>query len=258
MPTITLPGGGQLYYRRHQGGNRLLAPLVLVHGAGGNHMHWPAELRRLPDAIVYSLDLPGHGKSDGPGLADIREYAETVHAFVDALGLARFVLAGHSMGGAIALEYALRHAPRLAGLVLVSTGGRLRVAPQVLAGLQTDFAQATEQLAGWTHAEDVDPAMLREYVQRLRAIAPEVLQGDFAACNRFDRLADLNRVGVPTLVLCGEADRMTPVEYSRTLAERIPGAQLDVIPAAGHMVMLERPAEVAGLLARWLVARGVR
>lgn len=257
MPTITLLGGGQLYYRRHEGGDRP-APLVLVHGAGGNHMHWPAELRRLPGAVVYSLDLPGHGKSDGPGLADIGEYAETVHAFVSALGLARVILAGHSMGGAIALEYALRHAPRLAGLALVSTGGRLRVPSQILAGLGMDFAQVMEQLAAWTHAENADPAMLREAVRRLREMPPEVLQGDLLACNHFDRLADLHRAGVPTLVLCGEADRMTPVEYSRTLAERISGAQLAVIPAGSHMVMLERPAEVAGVLAQWLAARGVR
>jgi pimeloyl-ACP methyl ester carboxylesterase len=256
MPTITLPGGVQFYYRRRAGGNRL-APLVLVHGAGGNHMHWPAELRCLPDAVVYSLDLPGHGKSDGPGLADIGAYAETVHAFVSALGLARFVLAGHSMGGAIALEYALHYAPELAGLVLVNTGGRLRVPPQILTGLHTDFERIIEQLARRTHAEDADLPLLRQYVRRLREVAPEVLYGDFIACDRFDRLTDLTRVSVPTLVLCGEADRMTPAEYSRALAERIPGAHLAVIPAGSHMVMLERPAEVAGLLARWLVTRGV-
>ncbi len=257
MPTITLPGGGRLYYRRHEGGDRF-APLVLVHGAGGNHMHWPAELRRLPETVVYSLDLPGHGKAEGPGRVDIGAYAESIHAFVDALGLPRFVLAGHSMGGAIALEYALRHAPRLAGLVLVATGGRLRVAPELLAGLRMDFAQTTELLAVRTHAADVDPELLRAYVRRLREVAPEVLHADFVACDRFDRLADLHRVNVPTLVLCGEADRMTPVSDSRILAAGIPDAQLDVIPAAGHMVVLERPAEVAGLLTEWLRSRGLR
>jgi len=142
--------------------------------------------------------------------------------------------------------------------VLIGTGGRLRVSPQVLTGLQTDFAQMTEQLAGWTYAEDVDPAMLREYVRRLREVAPEVLHADLVACDRFDRLADLHRISVPTLVLCGEADRMTPVESSREMAERIPDAQLAVISAAGHMVILERPAEVAGLLTEWLRARDLR
>ncbi len=257
MPTISLPGGGQLYYRQHADDERF-TPLVLVHGAGGSHMHWPAELRRLPGAVVYSLDLPGHGKSDGPGRADIGEYAETILAFVDALGLPRFVLAGHSMGGAIALEYALRHASRLTGLVLVSTGGQLRVAPELLASLSADFERTTELLAVRTHAADVHPELLRAYVRRLREVAPEVLHADFVACDRFDRLADLHQVSVPTLVLCGEADRMTPLNDSRTLAEGIPGAELAVIPAAGHMVMLERPAEVAGLLTEWLRARGLR
>ncbi len=256
MPTVTLPGGGRLHYRQHADGAHS-APLVLVHGAGGNHMHWPAELRRLPDAVVYSLDLPGHGKSDGPGQPNIGAYAEAVHTFVDALGLPRFVLVGHSMGGAIALEYALHYAPRLAGLVLISTGGQLCVAPELLSDLRTDFARTTELLAVRTHAADVDPERLRLFVRRLREVGPEVLHGDFAACERFDRLADLHRVSVPALVLCGEADRMTPVESSRAMAERIPDAQLVVIPAAGHMVMLERPAEVAGLLTEWLRSRGL-
>ncbi len=257
MPTITLPGGGRLYYRRHEGADQH-APLVLVHGAGGNHMHWPAELRRLPEAVVYSLDLPGHGKADGPARADIGAYAEAVHTFVDALGLPRFILAGHSMGGAIALEYALRHAPRLAGLVLVSTGGQLCIAPELLASLSVDFERTTELLAMRTHAADIDPELLRLFVRRLRGVAPEVLHADFVACDRFDRLADLHRVNVPALVLCGEADRMTPVESSRAMAERIPDAHLVVIPAAGHMVMLERPAEVAGLLTEWLRSRDLR
>lgn len=254
MPDIVLPGYGRLYYRRHEDGDRG-ATLVLVHGAGGNHMHWPAELRRLPDAVVYSLDLPGHGKSDGPARAAIGEYMEALRAFVDALGLARFVLVGHSMGGAIALEYALRHGPRLAGLALVGTAGRLHVTPQILAGLRTDFARTVELLAAQSYAEDADPARLRLFVRRLREVGADVLYADFVACDRFDRLADLHRVSTPTLVLCGAADRMTPVDDSRTLAERIPDAQLAVLPAAGHMVMLERPAEVAGLLTRWLSLR---
>lgn len=252
MPTIRLPDDTRLYYRVHDDAPPGAMPLVLVHGAGGTHMHWPAELRRLAGATVYSLDLPGHGHSPGPARGAIGEYAAVIRAFADALRLPRFILAGHSMGGAIALECALTAAARLAGLVLVATGARLPVAPQILTGLLADFAGTTDRLAAWMHAEDTDPALLEEYARRLRETPREVLYGDFVACDRFDRLADLPEITVPAVVICGEADRMTPLRYSQTLAGQLPHAQLAVITAAGHMVMLERPAEVTAAVAGWM------
>ena len=139
MPTIIVTGEKLHYQFRHEIRQADGPPLVLVHGAGGNLMHWPGELRRLPGHTVYALDLPGHGKSGGAGRAEIGAYAEVVRGFAEALGLVPFVLAGHSMGGAIALEFALRYPARLAGLILVGTGARLRVAPEILAGIQDDF-----------------------------------------------------------------------------------------------------------------------
>jgi pimeloyl-ACP methyl ester carboxylesterase len=98
-------------------------PLVLVHGAGGTHLHWPPQLRRLRDTDVYGLDLPGHGHSRGQGQDSIAAYRELILAWAEALSLRRFVLVGHSMGGAIGQEFALHYADRLAGLVLVSRAG---------------------------------------------------------------------------------------------------------------------------------------
>jgi len=252
MPTIILEGE-RLHYRVHEGGLRPAGPpLVLVHGAGGNLMHWPGELRRLPEHTVYALDLPGHGGSGGRGRAEIAAYVEVVRGFADALGLPAFVLAGHSMGGGIAQECALRYPGRVAGLVLVGTGARLRVAPQFLAGVLDDFAATTALLATWTHGERADPNLLRLYLRRLREVDPQVLHGDFVACDAFDRVADVAHITVPTLILCGDADRMTPVKYSRYLAAQIAGAQLVEVPGAGHMVALEQPAVVAEAVARFL------
>ena len=245
--------GEKLHYQLHHGTPRPAgAPLVLVHGAGGNGMHWPGELRRLPGHAVHAPDLPGHGKSGGAGRAEVGAYAEVVHGFAEALALPRFVLAGHSMGGAIAVEFALRYPGRLAGLILVGTGARLRVAPQILTGILDDFAGTTALLAQWTHGEHVDPNLLRLYTRRLREVSPQVIHGDFVACDAFDRRADVGRITTPTLILCGEADRMTPVKYSQSLHEQIAGSQLVVVPGAGHMVMLEQPAAGTGSMARFL------
>ena len=165
--------------------------------------------------------------------------------FADALKLPAFVLGGHSMGGAIALEFALRYGGRLAGLILVGTGARLRVAPEILTGIQNDIEGTTALLAEWAHGEHVDPNLQRIYLRRLREVDPQVLAGDFLACDAFDRRADVAAITVPALILCGDADRMTPVKYSQFLAEQMPGAQLIIVPGAGHMAMLEpqsRPA----------------
>ncbi len=242
-----------LHYYKHRGvPHPQFPPVLLVHGAGGDLMHWPGSLRRLPSHDVYALDLPGHGRSGGRGCTDIGAYVEVVREFADQMGLPAFVIGGHSMGGAIALEFALRFETRLAGLILVGTGAKLQAAPQILNGILDDFPATAALLADWAHGEHVDGNLHRAYVRRLREVAPEVIYGDFLACDAFDRRDDLASISVPALILCGSADRMTPVSYSRFLAERMRDAQLQIIPGAGHMVMLEQPAIVADAVAGFL------
>jgi pimeloyl-ACP methyl ester carboxylesterase len=235
-----------LHYKEYSSGvSPSGPPLVLVHGAGGDLMQWPTDLRRLRGRRVYAVDLPGHGKTGGPALPDVPAYAAALNAWADELALPRFVAAGHSMGGAIAQELALRHPGRLAGLVLLSTGARLRVAPQILAGLLTDFDGTVDLLVKWMYGEGADPNLMRLGARRLREALPAVLHADFAACDVFDRRADVSRIDRPTLILCGDADVMTPLKSSQFLREQIAGSELIVIPGAGHMAALQQPRLVA-------------
>lgn len=227
-------------------------PLLLVHGAGGTHMHWPAALRRLPDWNVYALDLPGHGKSTGPGRASIAGYCDAVYGFVQALGLARVVLAGHSMGGAIVQEFALHYPGRLAGAVLIGTGARLRVAPAILDGIRSDFSATARTIADWVHAPDVPPQLKRVYLQSLLANDPAVLYDDFHACDLFDRRPDVARIATPALVICGANDVMTPPKFSESLVDSLPNARLMLVPRTGHMVALEAPEEVTAAVGGFL------
>jgi pimeloyl-ACP methyl ester carboxylesterase len=232
-------------------------PLVLIHGAGGTHMHWPATLRRLADQAVYAIDLPGHGHSKGPGRDTIAAYREVVYAFCQALGLGRVVLAGHSMGSAITLDFALHYPQRLAGMVLVGGGAKLRVAPAVLDGIRSDFAATTKLLADWTHDPNAPEQLKRLYVQRLMENDPDVLYGDFYACDHFDRRADLPSIRTPALVVCGATDRMTPVKYSEFLVQNLPNARLALLPGVGHMAMLEAPEDTAAAVVTFLVEQRV-
>lgn len=227
-------------------------PLVLIHGAGGTHQHWPAALRRLSDWTVYALDLPGHGKSQGPGCDTVAAYREAVFEFCESLGLQQVVLAGHSMGGAIVQDFALHYGGRLAGMVLVGTGAKLRVAQAILDGLPVDFEGTAQLITDWCHGPSASEQLKRNFLQRLLEESPEVLLGDYRACNGFDLRADLPSIQTPALAICGTADIMTPPKFSEYLVQNLPDARLHLVPDAGHMVALEAPDEVTSVVEGFL------
>lgn len=228
--------------------------LILIHGAGGSHLHWPAALRRMPGATVYAVDLPGHGRSEGPGREHIEDYVADIVRFMDAVGVSRGVLVGHSMGGAIAQMTAFMAPERVAGLVLVGTGARLRVAPALLDGILQDARGALALITEWAWGPEADPAMVARGRQMMARVNPRVVWGDFAACDRFDIRERVGEITAPTLVITGSEDRMTPPKFGQWLAERIPGARFVLVEGAGHMVMLEKPDQVASAVREWLKA----
>jgi pimeloyl-ACP methyl ester carboxylesterase len=269
MPYVDV-GGERLFYAvaprdRHKRHNLLLIP-----GAGGNHTHWPAELRRLspplrglrsgtaPGANVYALDLPGHGRSSGRGRAWPEEYAGVVEGFVSAMGLERVTLLGHSMGGGIAQLLGLRRPGWLAGLVLLNTGARLRVHPRILDGINPatsspeEFAATVDVLCEWLYGPAAEPEVLRRARQDLLEADRSLLHADYLACDRFDAMGRVQDIRAPTLVIAGSADRMTPARYGRYLAEQVPNARYVEIPGGSHMTFLEKPAEVAHAVQEFL------
>lgn len=218
--------------------------LVLVHGAGGSRLHWPPGLRRLTGATVYTLDLPGHGRSEGKGCETIPCYASVVAAFLDAADLERVTVVGHSMGGAIAQTLALDRSSRVSAIALIATGARLRVAPSILETIQQDFERAVDLITRYAWSPGVDASLMGLGQDALRETGPEVLLNDFLACDRFDVMDRLHEIQVPALVVSGTADKLTPTKYAHFLEERIPNARLVTVDGAGHMVMLERPEVV--------------
>jgi pimeloyl-ACP methyl ester carboxylesterase len=226
----------------------------LVHGAGGTHLNWPAQIRRLAGQRVYALDLPGHGKSGGVGCQSIDEYASIVLRFMKATSLSAVVLVGHSMGSAIALAIALRYPKRVLGLGLVGSGAKLRVAPAVLelASNPASFLSVVKMVSENSYSKSTDQRLKELGAQRMAEARPSVLSGDFLACDSFDVMGQVNRIKVPTLIICGQDDLMTPLNRSEYLHDQIKGSELRIIEQAGHMVMLERPNEVAAALDNFL------
>lgn len=252
MPIIDMRGVSTFYVQRLRGAHNL----VLVHGAGGSHQHWLHQVNALRQVNTYALDLPGHGRSGTEGRGSIGEYGDLVVAFLDALDIETALLGGHSMGGAIALDLALRYPARVNGLVLVCTGARLRVSPLILDGIRRDFQAAVNLIGRFAYGPDVPPDVVRLGQAQMARTPPEVLYHDFAACDAFDVIARLEEIHCPTQVISATADQLTPLKYGTYLQEHIADARLAVIEGAGHMVMLERPAQVNQAVQNFLTDLG--
>jgi len=251
-----MPIAAGIHYFLHEGGRPTKPPLVLIHGAGCDHLSWPPEIRRLADVRVFTLDLPGHGKSEGPGCQSVVDYADSVVGFMNAAGLSRAVFVGHALGGAIALTLAMDHPECVAGIGLISTGPRLPIATFVLenAANPATFILAVQSLQELMHIPQALKYLKDQTFRHLSSIRPTLFHGDLRACDQFDVTTRLDAIRTPVLVLCGTDDQLTPRRYSESLAGQIHGAALQTIDGAGHLVMLEQPRRVSALLSVFLTA----
>ena len=247
-----MPIAADIYYHAYQKEEKL--PVILIHGAGGTHLFWPSEVRRLNGFRVYALDLPGHGKSAGRGQQSITAYAGSVIDWLAALDMHRAVFIGHSMGGAIVQTIALDYPEHVLGLGLVGSAAKLPVNPQLLddSANPTTFHLAIESIVSWSFGPDVPKSLVEMAGKRFSEVRPSVLQGDLIACDAFDVTDRVMDIVQSALVICGSEDKMTPSRNSQFLADTLPAARLEVIPGAGHMVMIEKPQEVADTLRKLL------
>lgn len=228
---------------------------MCVHGAGATAASW--DLQRLAFPTAVAVDLPGH-RGEGPGRHRIEDYTAWIHTAVHAQGWHPAVLAGHSMGGAIALTYALGHAGDLKAIVLVSTGARLRVLPAILGGLLADHAGTVERIVTACLAPAADPRLARRLTEAMLAVPAEVTLGDFQACDAFDVRPRLEEIRIPALVIGGREDRMTPPKFAEYLHAHLPDSRLVWVEGAGHMVHAERPRQVNEAIHQFLIDLGLR
>ncbi len=251
-----MPTAAGIYFALSEGGHNEQAPVILIHGAGSSHQVWPAAIRRLAGQRVYAVDLPGHGRTPGIGLQSISAHADQMVEFLAALGLYQAVFVGHSMGGAIALDLAVRHAEHVAGLGLIASGAYL--------GVQTDLLNAfsnTFTLNGAFHlfqqrafGAAAPASMTEKCMSAMREVRPSVLAADWYACSTFDVREAAGQISAPAWVIVGSEDRICPVVYSHFLAGKLPAARMQIIGGAGHMVILEQPQRVAQGLQQFLTA----
>jgi pimeloyl-ACP methyl ester carboxylesterase len=222
--------------------------LVFIHGSGSDHSVWSHQYARLHKHYnILAMDLPGHGRSGGLGEADVGNYCFWVKKLLDILNLKNTFLIGHSLGSAITLRFALNYPQEIAGIVLAGGGMKMPVNPFFLEFLKTNPpavpVEVIDLICKYSLAKENRPKFSAPLQKSLSQSSVEVLYGDLSACNNLDLSEELCKIKVPALVICGAEDKMTPLDFSRQLAAGISGAMLEIIEGAGHMVMLEKPAE---------------
>jgi pimeloyl-ACP methyl ester carboxylesterase len=232
--------------------------IVFIHGAQNDHSVWTTQARwfAAQGHRVLAVDLPGHGRSAGPALATVEQMAAWLLGLLDAAGVDRAVLAGHSMGSLIALEAAFQAPARVGGLALLGSTWPMKVSDALLETARTDEEAAIDMVNLWSHAGIAPaapgtpsgfwvPGTARRLMQRMSQLNPaQLFHTDFVACNAYANGATAAAaVSGPTLFVQGRRDVMTPPRSAQALVASIPHARVVTVDC-GHSLMTERPDDV--------------
>jgi len=216
--------------------------IIFVHGSGGCADMWRYQTAHFPDS--HAVNLPGHPHGQIP--KSVEECVDWLAKYIKGTGCKDVVMAGHSLGGAIALMYALRYPRELEGIIIVGSGARLRVHPRFLTpceeaieGDGQNWSQLVEDMYRSTSA-----GYKREITEKQKAIGPAAMLNDFLCCDKFDIMNRVHEIRLPALIICGESDVMTPVKYASYLGAKIANSKLVIVPQAGHLVFAEKPEVV--------------
>jgi pimeloyl-ACP methyl ester carboxylesterase len=226
--------------------------VVFVHGAGMDHTVWqlPARWFAWHGHSVLALDLPGHGRSDGPALESVGGMARWLGRVLDAAGVERAAAVGHSLGGAIALEAAEALPERITRIALLGTAAAIPVNAALLAAAREAPERAYAMITAWAHGPtarmDGHPVpglwMTGGALALFARNRPGTLAVDLGACAAWGSgPAAAARVRCPALVVTAANDIMTPASNGADLARLIPGSRTVALPHCGHMLLTEQP-----------------
>lgn len=237
--------------------------VAFLHGAGLDHSWFALQSRYFGyhGRNVLALDLPGHGRSEGPPLASIEAVADWAVRVLDASGIGKASLVGHSLGSLAALECAARHPERVERIALIGTAYPMKVSDAFLEAARKNEHAAYDMETIWGHAPRVPLAgnpypgmwMYGDTLARLERLAPGVLYAGLKACNDYAAgLQSAAKVKCPALFLIGQHDQMTPPRASAALVQAIAGARTVKVASSGHSLMAEAPDAVLDALIEFL------
>jgi pimeloyl-ACP methyl ester carboxylesterase len=223
--------------------------LIFVHGAGGSSLGFYYQTLYFNNS--NAIDLPGH--PEGKTCQSIEEYVEWLNLYIRKKNYRNVVLIGHSMGGAIAQLYGINYGKYLTGLILISTGARLKVDPSLLSYLKIADQNPTTWLNDYRDSLiGVNLSIRQKFIRKKLEIGPLVHLNDLLCCNNFDVMERVDQINCPTLIINGSKDDITPTKYARYLFDKIPNAKIKIITGAGHSILIEKPVELNQAIATFI------
>ena len=216
--------------------------LIFVHGSGCTKDVWYYQTKCFTDS--EAINLPGH--LGGDPCTSVDDYVDWLRECIRQKGYRDIVLAGHSLGGAIVLLYALKYPEDLKAIILVGTGARLRVHPDYLSTCEQGIEDQESWLKGFVEPQyaRIDPDLKGFLIRKHQDVGAAVQLNDLLCCDKFDVMDRVKGIKLPTLSICGTEDEMTSVKYTQFFTKNIEGAKEKIIDGAGHFVFLDRPGEV--------------
>jgi pimeloyl-ACP methyl ester carboxylesterase len=229
--------------------------LLCLHGTGGHGADFAAILEALASAhSPIAFDQPGHGRSGGlDSLGAIDRMRDFTAALTAKLGLRPHVVMGHSLGAAVALDYALEQPEAVRGLVICSGGARSTFSEGFLenAKLVTQ-GKRRRDFDPKAFAEGADPKIMRQAFMAGMRTDPRATYGDLLALTEWAREDDLSRIGAPTLVIHGDSESDDVIAQANKLVDRLPNARKVVVSKAGRMILYEQPEALAAEISSFL------
>ena len=223
--------------------------IVFLHGSGLSHIVWSLaeQFFSSKNYNVLSIDLPGHGNSDGPCLDSIEKIADWMEKVFDKLKLKNLILVGHSQGCLEILEYSSRYKERLKKLVFVGGSNKMPVHPDLIELAQSGHSDAVKLMMKWGYEGSkkfIGGNPVEKIIQSPRDIS-EILAVDLNACNNYSNGSEAAKIiDLPSMLIFGELDKMVNLESGKKFSNLIKNSTTHVIKGCGHMIMIEKAFEM--------------
>ena len=229
-----------------------------MHGSGLTHIVWSLheQFYASQGFNVLSVDLPGHGNSEGPSLESIEKISNWVKSLINVLGIKKIIIIGHSQGSLIGIEFASRYADLISSIVLVAGTYKMPVNQDLI-----DYAEAGDEKAvllmmKWGYEGSkafIGGNPVKKIINSSRDIR-EILAVDLNACNNYkDGKESLKKINCPTLCIFGDLDKMVPLEVGNKMASMIKNSKKKIINNCGHMIIFEKAFEMRQIVKEFLL-----
>ena len=231
--------------------------IVFLHGSGLSHIVWSLTEQYLSnqDYNVLSIDLPGHGNSEGKSLKSIEEISNWLEKVFNELNIFDLTIVGHSQGCLEALEYCSKYSKRVKRLVFVGGSYRMPVNQDLIDLAQDGDDRAVKLMMKWSYENSkqfIGGNPVEKIINSPRDIR-EILAIDLIACNNYKNGSEaIKSLNCPTLFIFGELDKMVKLEKGKQFAKLIPNSETHVIKDCGHMIMFEKAFEMREKISEFL------